>query len=212
MIERHFDELCTRIPALQCVRSDFLAAYSLCVRAFRNDGTLYICGNGGSMADAEHIAGELMKGFLRSRPLSPVEQSAFVDGFSVTGPPLAKGLQKGLPSVVLGGIHSLTSAIANDVNADLVYAQHLYVLCRPGDVLLALSTSGNARNVLMAQTVAAVKGARTIGLTGRHGGTLATVADIAVRAPADATHLIQEMHLPLYHCLCAMLEETFFSD
>jgi len=212
MIERYYDELCTRIPALQCVRRDFLAAYELCTQTFRNGGTMYICGNGGSMADAEHIAGELMKGFLRSRPLSPPEQKALKDHCSVTGLTLAKGLQRGLPTVVLGGMSSLTSAVANDVGADLVYAQHLYVLCRPGDVLLALSTSGNARNVLMAQTVAAAKGVCTIALTGRNGGKLGSVADICVRAPADATHLVQEMHLPLYHCLCAMLEETFFGE
>lgn len=208
----HLSELCQRLPQLQEVAGDIRAAVNLCSASWRAGGTLYLCGNGGSRSDAGHIAGELMKGFLRRRPLPADEQRDLEARFASEGAALARGLQGGLRALVLGSDDALTTAVSNDTNPDLIYAQPLYVLSRPGDVLLALSTSGNARNVAMACRVAATKGVGVIGLTGRSGGALRALAQICIRVPADETFLIQELHQPVYHCLCAMLEDVFFAE
>lgn len=208
----HLSELCQRLPQLQDVTPDISAAANLCSATFAAGGTLYLCGNGGSRSDADHIAGELMKGFLRRRALAPAERRRFGERFGTEGEALGRSLQGGLRAIVLGAESALTTAVSNDTDPDLIFAQPLYVLGRPGDVLLALSTSGNARNVAMACRVAALRDMSVIALTGRSGGQLRELAQVCIRVPAEKTFLVQELHLPVYHCLCAMLEETFFPD
>lgn len=198
-----WDALVERLPELAACRDDVLAAFEAMAACFRRDGRLYLCGNGGSAADAEHMAGELLKGFDQKRPL---------DGDARKGLPdlLAGKLQGALPAIPLTGFLSATSAFGNDVDPALAYAQLVHALGRPGDVLLAVSTSGNAINVCHACDAARARDMRVVGLTGRGGGRLAEVADISIRVPADSTHLAQELHLPVYHTLCLMLEREFF--
>ena len=210
-MHRHLLQLCQRLPELQGLAADIAAACDLCVQSLRAGGTLHICGNGGSRADAEHIAGELLKGFLRPRTPPASEQAQWVARFGDDGRRLARSLQQGLRAQVLGADHALCTAVSNDRDPDLIFAQPLYVLGRPGDALLALSTSGNARNVLAACQVAACRGIPILGLTGAEGGRLAQIAQICLKVPAVETYLVQELHLPVYHCLCAMLEDAFFA-
>lgn len=204
------EELCQRIPSLQVVAPQLRAAFALCHSTVQAGGTLFVCGNGGSHADAQHVTGELMKGFLRPRALEATEQARLRTASGPDGELLARRLQRGLRALVLGAEGALSSAICNDNGADLVYAQPLYVLSRPGDALVAFSTSGNARNVGLACRVALHKGLPILGFTGANGGQLADLASVCLRVPATETYLIQELHLPLYHCLCALLEEAFF--
>jgi D-sedoheptulose 7-phosphate isomerase len=173
-------------------------------------GTLFACGNGGSRADAGHLAGELMKGFRNPRPLPVGERRRLEELFGGEGCRAGERLQQGLRTIVLGDDEVLSTAVCNDTDPELIFAQPLYVLGREGDVLLALSTSGNARNVAMACRVALLKGMGIVGFTGADGGLLARFATVCLRAPATETYLVQEYHLPLYHCLCAMLEDSFF--
>lgn len=202
--------LCARVPALRGVIPQLQDAARLCRDAFQGGGTLFLCGNGGSRADAGHIAGELMKAFRNPRPVPAREREQLATRFGVDGARLGERLQPGLRAVVLGSEEALATAVANDQDPELIFAQPLYVLARPGDVLLALSTSGNARNVAMACRVAALKGLPVIGFTGAHGGLLASLATVCVRVPATETYLVQEYHLPLYHALCALVEDSFF--
>lgn len=211
-MDTHLRTLCQRLPELQDVAADIQTAAACCIAAFRAGGTLYLCGNGGSFSDAEHIAGELMKGFLRRRPLPAAEQELLRADHGDDGILLARALQGGLRAVVLGAERSLSTAVGNDNDPALIFAQPLYALSRPGDVLLGLSTSGNARNVALACQVARCRGLRTIGLTGRSGGRLRQLSDLCIRVPADETYRVQELHVAVYHCLCAMLEEAFFSE
>lgn len=203
-------ELCQRIPSLQVMAPVLWSAFTVCRDALAAGGTLFVCGNGGSRADAEHLCGELMKGFLKERSLPAAEQALLQERFGVEGALLSRGLQGGLRALVLGAENALSTAVGNDRDPGLIFAQPLYVLGRPGDVLLALSTSGNARNVGMACRVAHLKGMPIIGFTGAHGGSLAEMASVCLRVPATETYLVQEFHLPLYHCLCALLEDAFF--
>jgi D-sedoheptulose 7-phosphate isomerase len=177
---------------------------------YRHGGKLLICGNGGSAADSEHIVGELMKGYLSKRPLPDPVRQRFSAVFPDDGAYLADHLQGALPAISLVSQSSLLTAFANDVAADLIFAQQVYGYGRPGDVLLAISTSGNAANVVRAIQVARVQGLKSIGLTGRDGGALKTLCDLAIRVPADTTPTIQEYHIAVYHTLCALLEEEFF--
>jgi len=163
-----------------------------------------VCGNGGSAADAEHWAGELLKGFTSNRPLPP-------DARKELSPRLAEGLQGALAMIPLTGFLSYRTAFANDVDADLVFAQLVWALGRPGDVLAALSTSGESINMCLAAEVAAAREMKVLVLTGETGGPLATLADVCIRVPARQTHLVQELHLPIYHCLSLMLEDELFA-
>lgn len=201
MVERH--------PALQGAAGALAQAFRTLMTSFRTGGTLFVCGNGGSMADALHISGELLKSYARRRPLPsslPARLASQPDGEI-----LAHSLEPGLRTVVLGVNPSLVSAVANDMpNRDVNLAQELLALARPGDVLLGISTSGNARNVAYAAQTARALGLTVIALTGEDGGRLAGLADIAIRAPARSTDHIQELHIQLYHALCEMLETGFF--
>ena len=169
-----------------------------------------VCGNGGSAADSEHIVGELMKGFLKKRQISEKEKDKLKSLFPGEWDYLSKNLQGALPAISLVSHPALSSAFINDVAADMVFAQQVYGYAKAGDVLLGISTSGNAKNVANAVMVARAAGMKTIGLTGGKGGFLQSLCDVTIRVPADETFKIQEYHLPVYHALCAMLEEEFF--
>lgn len=210
-------QLCERYPELEsCVPSLRRAAESL-VRCFSAGGKLLICGNGGSAADAEHIAGELMKGFMKKRPLPQELRNALIaaaghGGEAAKGKLLGERLQVPLPALALTGQVSLSTAFANDVAPDMVFAQQVLGYGARGDLLLGISTSGNAANVLYALITAKARGMGTIGLTGASGGAMAAYCDVLLAVPRGETPLIQELHLPLYHALCRMTEQHFFAE
>lgn len=193
-----------RYPALECVRQDVNDAYEILKTSYENGGKLLVCGNGGSASDSEHIVGELMKGFYRQRPLPEADRQAIGE--------ISAYLQGALCAIALTGHPALATAFLNDVKPDMIFAQQVYGYGKEGDVLIAISTSGNSVNVLHAVTVAKAKGLRVIGLTGRDGGRLKEVCDVCVTVPAQVTAEIQEYHLPVYHTLCAMLEAHFFPE
>jgi D-sedoheptulose 7-phosphate isomerase len=199
-------------PDLAVLTGDLTAAYQHIVTAQERGGCLYLCGNGGSMADAMHISGEMLKSYTLPRPLGADLQ----DRLTAAGPDgemLGRTLERGLRATVLGLNHSLGSALENDVSTPAIsYAQELLVMSRSGDVLLGISTSGNARNVCYAAQVARALGLTVISLTGESGGRLAPLADVAIRAPYTATDRVQEAHVSIYHCLCEMLEIHFFGE
>jgi len=205
-------QLIARYPQLNSCREEIAAAVLLLRDVFASGKKLLVCGNGGSAADSEHIVGELMKGFLKKRPVG----EAFRDELERTAPQegetSGRRLQGALPAIALTSQISLSTAISNDTDAGMVFAQQVYGLGQPGDALLGISTSGNSSNVINAFIVAKVLGMRTIALTGRSGGRLASLAEISIRVPADSVAEIQEFHLPVYHALCIDLEETFFSS
>ena len=207
----HLDELMERYPALSPIRTDIEAAYRALSDCFASGGKLLVCGNGGSAADADHIVGELMKGYLKRRPVPDEVQVRLRTADSTLGPALAEHLQGALPAVNLTAGAALLSAFGNDVRPELAYAQAAFGHGRKGDVLLGISTSGNASNVRSALVVGRAVGMTTIGLTGRGGGAMAGLCDILVAVPASRTFEIQELHLPVYHCLCAMVEDRFFT-
>ncbi len=204
------EELIFSYPGLDVCIADIKAAFTMLRDAFLHGDKLLTCGNGGSASDAEHIVGELMKGYLRKRSVPEEMRSKLLSSNPEDGTYLADHLQGGLPAISLVSQTSLLSAIANDTAADMVYAQQVYVYGREGDVLIGISTSGNSMNVVRAVQVARALGIRTIGLTGRTGGKLRSLCDVCIRVPANDTTLVQERHLPIFHVLCAMLEEEFF--
>lgn len=193
-----------RYPALEGVSGDVKEAFEILRTSYENGGKLLVCGNGGSASDSEHIVGELMKGFYKKRPLPETAKEAIGE--------ISAFLQGALPAIALTGHPALTTAFSNDVRADMTFAQQVYGYGRAGDVLIALSTSGNSVNVLHAATVAKAGNLAVIGLTGQDGGRLREICDVCVAVPAQVTAEIQEYHLPVYHTLCAMLEDYFFPD
>lgn len=209
-LEKHIDLLISRYSVLGEVREDIIRAYLIMEECYENDGKLLIAGNGGSAADSEHIAGELMKRFKRPRPVTSefAEKLKAID--PVRGENLAKNLECGLMAIPLVAHEALSTAYINDVDGLGVFAQQLFGFGRSGDVFLGISTSGNSKNVMLATIVARALGIKIIGLTGTKGGELAMVSDVCVKAPSDETYMIQEMHLPIYHCWCIMLEDKFF--
>jgi len=209
---RLVEELMERYPKLKTVRQPLLDAYEMLAACYERGGKLLIAGNGGSCADAEHIVGELMKGFCKKRELPGELQECLRQADGDHGEKLAKCLQGGLPAIALNGHPGLSTAFANDVDADLVFAQQLCGYGSAGDVFLGISTSGNSQNVDYAVTVAKAKGIPVIGLTGKDGGKLGRRADVAIIVPEQETYKIQELHLPVYHVLCLMLEERFFGE
>lgn len=209
-LEKHLDLLTGRYPALESVRADIISAYQLLENCYAHDHKLLIAGNGGSAADAEHIAGELMKRFKIFRPVPDELAQKLKEIDPKRGENLAHNLERGLMAIPLVAHEALSTAYINDVDGLGVFAQQLYGFGRPGDVFLGISTSGNSKNVISAAVVARALGIKVIGLTGAAGGELAEISDVAVRVPATETYMIQELHLPVYHCLCLMLEEHFF--
>jgi len=198
-------------PELGVCETALLAAHGELTRCFASGGKLLACGNGGSAADADHIVGELMKGFLLRRPIPDCFAQKLREACGNTeGVALANGLQGALPAISLTAHAALTSAFANDVASDMAFAQQVYGYGKPGDVLIAISTSGNSANVLKAAQVARAKGLVVIGLTGQGGGALAPLCDVCIAVPERETYRVQELHLPVYHLLCAMVESEFF--
>lgn len=204
------EELLARYPQLEAVQAQIIAAYQVLEHCYEQGGKLLIAGNGGSSADAEHIVGELMKGFVKPREL-PEEFRARLKAVSPEhGALLGARLQGGLPAIALNGHPGLATAFLNDVDGEMIYAQQVCGYGTEIDVLLALSTSGNAKNIDYAVTAARAKGMSVIALSGKDGGRLGQRADVAIVVPEQETFKIQELHLPVYHALCLMLEERFF--
>lgn len=211
-LEKHIDLLIERYPILAECRQSFIDAYLIMEEAYEGDHKLLIAGNGGSAADSEHIAGELMKRFKTPRPVTPEMAEKLIAIDPVRGADLAKNLERGLMAIPLVAHEALSTAYINDVDGLGVFAQQLFGFGRPGDVFLGISTSGNSKNVMSATVVARALGIKVIGLTGAKGGELAEVADVAVKVPETETYMIQELHLPVYHCWCLMLEDKFFGE
>lgn len=209
-LQKHIDLLIERYPVLESVKQSIIDAYLIIEECYENDGKLLIAGNGGSAADSEHIAGELMKRFKISRPVSNEYAKKLIEIDSKRGPELAKNLEKSLMAIPLVAHEALSTAYINDVDGLGVFAQQLMGFGRRGDVFLGISTSGNSKNIMNATVVARASGIKIIGLTGMTGGELAKVADVAIKVPEIETYMIQELHLPVYHCLCLMLEDKFF--
>ena len=206
------NELIKRYPSLGAVKADIEAARDMIIGCYENGGKLLLSGNGGSSADCDHIVGELMKGFLLKRPID----GASKDKMRTASPSLSDktldSLQMGLPAISLTSISALNTAFANDVEPELIYAQSTFALGKAGDVLIALSTSGNAKNVCEAARVARAVGMKVVALTGKDGGELKHLSDVCVIAPECETYKIQEYHLPIYHYMCAEVEKHFFNS
>ncbi len=206
------EQLISTYPELKTCASDTLAVFEILSSCYREGGKLLTCGNGGSAADAEHIVGELMKAYLSKRKVPEEMLTKLLAADSEDGKYLATHLQGVLlPAISLVSQTSLLSAIANDTAADMIFAQQVYGYGQQGDTLIGLSTSGNSRNVILAMQVTRILGLYTIALTGPTGGALKSFCDVCICVPGESTPAIQERHLPIYHVLCAMLEEKFFA-
>lgn len=206
----HIDNLMFRYPRLSVIKQEIINAYLVMEGCYRENGKLLIAGNGGSAADSEHIAGELMKKFKLNRPIS----KEFAQKLEVVdrdrGKALAQNLECSLTAIPLVAHEALTTAYINDADGLGVFAQQLFGYGQAGDVFLGISTSGNSENILNAAVVARASGIKVIGLTGGDGGKLANMADVLVCVPETETYMVQELHLPIYHCWCLMLEQKFF--
>ena len=198
-----------RYPVLRACEEQLLAAFDALAAAYRSGNKLLVCGNGGSAADSEHIVAELMKGFLKRRPILATDAAKLE---AAGGKEIASRLQGTLAAISLPSQMSLLTATANDGDFDMVFAQQVYGLGRPGDVLLAISTSGTSKNIVNAVIVAKAFGLKSIALTGNSGGDLAPLADVAIKVPSDNVAEIQELHLPVYHWLSTELEAAFFKS
>lgn len=213
-MKQELETLIDRYPMLQCCKEDIYRSFLIIRDAYKQKGKLLVCGNGGSCADAEHIVGELMKGFCKRRKISDelveqlrskVQNAEHVDF-------LIDSLECGLPTIALSAHTALNTAFGNDKDSDLIFAQEVMGYGEAGDVLLGISTSGNSKNVIYAMELAKAKGLHTVVLTGNDGGMLAKIADISIVVPLFQTYQIQELHLPIYHTLCLMLENEFFEE
>lgn len=202
--------LIVRYPQLDICKESIWNAYQILCASFKEGGKLLIAGNGGSAADAEHIVGELMKGFVKERKLEESEKAAIMRLNPEMGEALCRYLQKALPAIALSGHVALSTAYMNDVDGSFGFAQQAYGYGKRGDVLLGITTSGNSRNVLYAVLAAKAKGLKTVALTGQSGGRIKEMADQTIAVPETEAYKVQELHLPIYHTLCLMLEETFF--
>jgi D-sedoheptulose 7-phosphate isomerase len=202
-------QLIKRYPILENCRESIVNAFWVLKNTFQNGGKLLVCGNGGSAADAEHICGELAKGFLKKRPLSNDLKTKFTE-LTETGLDWVNQLQQALPALPLTINGVLATATGNDQAPDLIFAQQVLGYGKANDTLIAISTSGHSPNVIKAVWVAKALNIHTIGLTGQVGGKLKELCEVVIPVPATQTYEIQELHLPVYHTLCAMLEEEFF--
>jgi D-sedoheptulose 7-phosphate isomerase len=206
------EELRARLPALSHLSTELHRALRLLEDCVRAGHKILLCGNGGSAADADHIAGELMKSFAYRRPLAPELQARLLSEFPSAAPGLIGALETPIPAIALAGQVAVQTAFSNDVDYRYAFAQQVLGLGAPGDLLVAISTSGNSPNIVNACCIARVRGMSVIGLTGASGGRLRELCDVALCAPATETHLVQELHLPIYHALCLALEERLFGQ
>lgn len=196
------EELIKRYPALEICKEDIENALQLLIDTYKNGGKVLVCGNGGSAADSEHIVGELMKGFMLKRTVTDKRIPEH----------LRKRLQGALPAISLPSQSAILSAFINDVDPDMMYAQLVYGYAKKNDLVIGLSTSGNSKNVVNALEVAKCIGAKTLALTGKKDSLLSGICDVTVKVPETETFKVQELHLPVYHYLCAKTEQTFFTD
>jgi D-sedoheptulose 7-phosphate isomerase len=204
------DSLCEKYPLLENVKASIMEATTVLTDAYRNKGKLLVCGNGGSCSDANHIVGELMKGFEHKRPLDPSFKRKLKQMNTEEASFISENLQLGLPAISLTAHGSLITAVANDMDADLIYAQQVAVYGDEKDVFWGISTSGNSENVINAMITARAKGMRIIGLTGKDGGRMKLHCDVLINVPGNRTADVQELHLPVYHAICRMLENHFY--
>lgn len=212
MKEKYVKELIMHYPELKVNQKEILEAIKIFENCYQNGNKLLVCGNGGSAADAVHIVGELMKSFVRKRELDTELKDAIKKSAGENADYLLNNLQGALPAIALVNEISLMTAYANDVAADLSFAQQVLGYGKEGDILLAISTSGNSRNVIYACDVAKAKGIKVVALTGENGGKLADMADILINVPKKETYQIQELHLPVYHTICLALEDAFWKE
>lgn len=208
------NDLIKRYPILDKCKEDIISAYNVLENCYTKKGKLLIAGNGGSCSDAEHIVGELMKGFKNERRLTAELTDKLISIDLNLGRELSEALQQALPAIALDGHQSLNTAFTNDVENGglMIYSQQIMGYGYTDDVFLAISTSGNAKNLIYAAITAKAKGLKVIALTGKTGGVLKKLADVAIVVPCDETFMIQELHLPIYHLLCLMLENHFFNN
>lgn len=211
-IRKYIEILCERYPVLEAVENEIAKSFILIAESYKNGGKLLVAGNGGSASDAEHIVGELMKGFNLPRKLDSDFADKLVKENEELGSVLAEKLQGALPAIALDGHPALSTAYMNDCEPVLCFAQQVNGYGKTGDVFLGISTSGNSQNVLYAVTTAHAKGIKVIGLTGAKDSRLAQMSDVCIKVPQIETYMIQELHLPVYHCLCLMLEDEFFGE
>ncbi len=205
-------QLIWRYPVLKANENEIRQMCDAVIKSYESGGKLLVCGNGGSCADAEHIVGELMKGFLKKRPVPDKKKAQMLEIVPELSELGVEKLQQGLPAIALNSGAALTTAFANDCDPDLIYAQQVLGLGKKGDVFLGISTSGNAKNVYAAAAVAKSLGLVTVALSGKNGGRLKDICDISIVVNEDETYMIQELHLPVYHAMCATVEEHFFKE
>jgi D-sedoheptulose 7-phosphate isomerase len=211
-MDSELKKLFSRYPELEPLKNKLQDSASLMIQSVKRGGTIFTCGNGGSASDAEHIVGELVKSFARKRPIPESDRQLFKQFFPDDYQAIEANLEGGISAVCLMSGLAINTAFANDKSYEFAVAQHLYALGKPGDVLIAISTSGNSKNVINACKVAKIRNIPVIGLTGHGGGKLAQISDICLNAPANEVHEIQELHSPIYHYLCIALEDAFFVE
>ena len=211
-VEKQLEILVNRYPELSGAKKEISEAYQILENCYAHGGKLLVAGNGGSAADAEHIVGELMKGFKLPRKSEAEFAERLVAENKELGRVLAESLQGALPAIAMDGHPALSTAYMNDCEPLLCFAQQVNGYGKAGDVFLGISTSGNSKNVLYAATTAHAKGMKVIGLTGARNSKLEQMSDVCIKVPQTETYMIQELHLPVYHCLCLMLEERFFGE
>lgn len=206
------DELLTRYPVLNTCKEEIQVAGKMMLETYNAGGKILVCGNGGSCSDSDHIVGELMKGFLEKRKMPINQQDVFRNALGADAENLIKKLQCGIPAISLPAQSAVLSAFANDVDAELVYAQLVFGYAKKEDLFIGLSTSGNSKNVVMAQKVAKAMGMRSLALTGAKESVLSEICDCTIRVPETETFKVQELHLPVYHYLCAWVESKIFNN
>lgn len=203
-------DLTERYPLLKSGEAQIEKAIEIIGECYEKGGKLLLCGNGGSSADCEHISGELMKGFLKKRPLSAEKKAEMKERCPLISDETLELLQCGLPAISLPSLTAVSTAYGNDVSAKLIYAQTVFALSKKEDVLFAISTSGNSENVVEAAKVAKGLGIKVVSLSGKNGGKLKELSDVCICADETETYKIQELHLPIYHYICKAVEEWFF--
>lgn len=211
-LKKHVELLISRYPVLECCEDSIIRAYFMLEESYAAGHKLLVAGNGGSAADSEHIVGELMKGFKLARKLDEAISQKLINESEELGKTLAENLQGALPAIALDGHPALSTAYMNDCEPLLCFAQQVNGYGAEGDVFLGISTSGNSKNILYAAVTAHAKGMKVIGLTGAKDSKLDVLSDVCIKVPQTETYMIQELHLPVYHCLCLMLEDRFFGN
>ena len=211
-LKKHVELLISRYPVLECCEDSIIRAYFMLEESYAAGHKLLVAGNGGSAADSEHIVGELMKGFKLARKLDEAISQKLINESEELGKTLAENLQGALPAIALDGHPALSTAYMNDCEQLLCFAQQVNGYGAEGDVFLGISTSGNSKNILYAAVTAHAKGMKVIGLTGAKDSKLDVLSDVCIKVPQTETYMIQELHLPVYHCLCLMLEDRFFGN